>query len=196
MKSLEQEIRRNFIKSGLLLGVILTALSIFSFYFITVFTNSPILFVASPLIFSIVIPVIIVIVFCFYGRKKIGGYWNLRQATTGIFIMFLIAYAILTFGRDFVFGKLIEPNMVKKTEAAFIRASSAIREGAGANKKQLDKNVAEIKKNFENQENVSVGKTIQGMGISIIFVFLLALVFGALFKREPPLYLTQTDQQQ
>jgi hypothetical protein len=190
MDTLEQKIRETFIKNGLLLGVILLALSIFSFYFITVISNSPVLFVAAPIVFTLVIPIIVVVVICFQGRKKIGGYWTFRQATTGIFIMFLIGYFIQIAGRDLIFAKLIEPHMVEKTEAAFMNASAAIKKQPGVNQKQIDQNVVDIRKSFEDQKNVTIGKNIQDILISIIFIFVLALIFAALFKRDPPLRTT------
>jgi len=190
MDNLEQIIKTTFIKNGLWLGLLLLALSIFSFYFITEISTSPILFVAAPLVFSFVIPIALVIVYCFYGRRMIGGYWTFKQATTGIFIMFLVAYAIQTIGRDFVFARIIEPHMVEKTEQAFLKAAAIIRKQPGTNQKQMDANEADVKKNFEEQKHVTVGKTVQGIAISIIFIFVLAVIFGALFKKEPPVYST------
>jgi hypothetical protein len=193
MNDVEQRIRMHFIKNGLLLGAVLLTLSILSFYFITEINKSPVLFVAAPIIFSLVIPIITVVMFCLYGRKKIGGYWTFKQATTGIFIMFFIAYLIQTAGRDLIFAKIIEPHMIDKTEAAFINASSAIKRQPGVDQKQMDKNIADIKKNFADQKNITTGKIVQGIAVSIIFIFVLALIFGALFKRETPLYSGQID---
>jgi len=193
MDNLEQSIKKNFIRLGLWLGLGLLALNIFSFYFITEISKSPVMFVAAPLIYSFIVPIILVIVLCFYGRKKIGGYWSFKQATTGIFIMFLIAYVMLTVGRDFIFARLIEPHMIEKTEKAFLNASAIIRKQPGANQKQLDVTEADVKRNFEEQKNVTVGKVVQGIALSIIFIFVLALIFGALFKRDLPVYPASTD---
>jgi hypothetical protein len=193
MDTLEQKIKKIFIKNGLLLGAVRLGLSIVSFYFITAINTSPILFVAAPLFFSVVIPIVVVVMICLNGRKKIGGYWSFKQAVTGIFIMFFIAYIIQTVGRDLIFAKLIEPNMVEKTETAFINASSAIKKKAGVNQKQMDQNIADIKKNFDEQKNVTIGKSAQAIAISILFIFVFALIFGALFKRDAPLYDTQID---
>ena len=159
-ETLEQRIRMVFIKNGLWLGLTLILLSVASFYFITEISKSPFLFVAAPLVFSFVLPIIAVLLFCFFGRKKIGGYWSLRQATTGIFIMFAIAYIMQTIGRDYLFAKVIEPNMIEKTEKAFLNAAAIIRAQPGANQKQLDENTAEVKKNFEDQKNdTAAGKS-------------------------------------
>jgi hypothetical protein len=194
MDSLEKKIRIISVKSGLILGVILVALGILSFYYITNVSSSAIMFVLVPMLFSLIVPILVVVFICLNVRKKIGGYWNLRQATTGIFIMFFIGYVIQTAGRDFIFAKLIEPDMVQKTQDAFLRASATIKSQGGVDPKVIDKNVADIKKGFEDQKNESVGKIIQGVAISIILTFVLAVIFGALFKREPPLYATVIDE--
>jgi hypothetical protein len=193
METLEQKIRITFIKNGLWLGLILIGLSMLSFYFITVINTSPVLFVASPLIFAFIIPILVVLAFCFSGRKNIGGYWTFKQATAGIFIMFLIAYLLQTIGRDFVFARLIEPQMIEKTEKAFLSTAAIIRKQPGANQKALDKNEAEVKKNFEEQKHVTFGQVIQGMVFSILFIFVLALIFGALFKRDVPVYISRPE---
>ena len=192
MNSLEQRIRQNAVKFGLLLGAILLTLTIISFYTITRLTAAALWFIIAPILFSFIIPIVSVVLICFTVRKRIGGYWNMRQATTGIFIMFIIAYAIQTGGRDLIFAKLIEPQMVQKTEDAFLKANTFIKTQGGAKPQQIADSEIEIKKEFEDQKHVSVAGVIQGIFISIILVFVLALIFGALFKREPPLYAAPT----
>jgi hypothetical protein len=192
MNSLEQKIKQNAIKFGILLGVILLSLAIISFYTITQLTSAALWFIIAPILFSFIIPIASVVLICVTMRKRIGGYWSMRQATTGIFIMFIIAYAIQTGGRDLIFAKLVEPHMVKKTEDAFLKANTFIKTKGGANPKQIAESEVEIRKEFEDQKHVSVGGVIQGVFISIILVFVLALIFGALFKREHPGYVTAT----
>jgi hypothetical protein len=185
MNSLEQRIKINAVKSGLLLGLILTALSIFSYYFITAITTSPVLFVAGPIIFSVFIPIFLVVLFCFSDRKKIGGYWTFKQATTSIFIMFLTAYLIQFVGKDLIFNRVIAPDNVQKTQTAAINAKAAILKQRGNSQKVVDKSIAELKTDFNQQKNITVGSTIQGIVISVLFVFLFAVIFGSLFKKDP-----------
>jgi hypothetical protein len=195
MDNIEQKIKINSVKSGLILGVILLALSIFSYYFITVIAKSAMLFVAGPIFFSFIIPIVAVSFFCFNERKKIGGYWTFKQATTGIFIMFFIAYLIQLVGKDFVFDKYIEPNYVQKTQDAAINAKTAILKQQHYSQALIDKNIGDLKKDFTAQSNVTIGNVIQGVAISIIFIFLFALIFGSLFKKEPPVYATQVTEE-
>ncbi len=49
--NIEQTIKINFIKYGVILGVILLGMGIFTYYFITQITTSPVLFIAAPIIF-------------------------------------------------------------------------------------------------------------------------------------------------
>jgi hypothetical protein len=151
-------------------------------------TSSMVMIILVPILLSFVIPITLVIALCFDLRKKIGGYWNLRQATTGIFIMFFTAYVIQYVGKDLIFAKLIEPHMVEKTEEAMIAATTTMMEKAGTEQTQIDEQEAKIRKEFDDQKTMTVGKVISGIAIAIVLMFVLALVFGAMFKKEPPLY--------
>jgi len=194
MENLEQKIRKDSLISGLLLGVILLVLSIFSFYFITTMASGMMTLV-GPLLFSIIIPILLVIFFCIDVRKKIGGYWSFKQATTGIFIMLFAAYIVQTIGRDLIFGKLVEPQMVEKTQAAVMKSTTDMLEKSGASQESIDKKTADIQQQFQSQMNPTVGKIIQGYAITIIFIFVFALIFGAIFKKEIPKYLLTSDDE-
>jgi len=185
MENLNQQIRKNAITSGLILGLITLVLGIFSFYFITGMTTSFAMIIGAPIIFSIIIPIVMVILFCIDMRKKIGGYWIFKQAVTGIFIMFLVAYAVQTVGMNFIFAKVIEPNMVQKTQDAMTNATTAMLEKTGADQATIDSKIADVQKQFDSQKNVSIAKTIEGIAISIILMFVVALIFAAIFKKDP-----------
>jgi hypothetical protein len=188
METLDQKIRKQSFQYGLILGAILLVLGIFSFYFIIGMTSSFWLVIFGPFIFSIILPIIVVVFFCLDIRKKVGGYWSFKQATTGIFIMFFMAYMVQFIGRDMIFAKLIEPNMVQKTQEAVMNATTAMLEKTGADQAQIDDKKASIQKQFDQQTNVTVGKVIQGIAITIILIFVLALIFGAIVKKDPPLF--------
>jgi Protein of unknown function (DUF4199) len=192
--SLEQEIKVNGVKNGLLLGLILTTLSILSFYFITT-TKSATLFVAAPIIFSLFVPVFFVVIFCFNMRKKIGGYWTFKQATTGIFVMFITAYLIQFIGKDLIFDRVIRPDNVQMTQNAAINAKATLMKQRGDNQKLIDKSTADLKKDFSQQNNVTIGGIIQGMIFSVLFIFVFALIFGSLFKKDGPVYATPLDEE-
>jgi len=189
MNDIEQKIKTNGVKNGLILGLVITALSIASYYLITT-TTSPLMFVGAPVLFSVFIPIFTVIFLAFKARKDIGGYWTFKQATTGIFVMFLVAFAFNYLGKELIFDKLVEPNNAVKVQAAAVNAKIAILKERHASQELIDKNVAELKKDF-SQASPSIGNAITGIVISILFVFILALLFGALFKKDPPAYAPQ-----
>lgn len=191
MENLDSSIKKNALNDGLILGVISFIIGLITFYSMIAIDTTFWLIIVIPILFSVIIPIGLAIYFTINLRKKVGGYWSFRQATTGIFIMFIIALAIQTVGRDLLFVKLIEPDMAKKTQDAVIRASTAMMERSGAAQEKIDESIANTEKQFESQINPSFGQIVQSIGTSIIFVFILALLFGAFFKRNPPLYIDE-----
>ncbi len=181
-------IRITGLKYGFVLGVVLLAISIISFYVTLSFATKPVLFIMTPVAFTFILPIIAVILICFRFRKRIGGYWVIKQATSGIFIMFLVTYGIQTIGHDFIFAKLIEPNMSEKTVAATNTAANKMKKSPKVDKRKIDDNLAQITKNLELQKNITVFQVVSGFAINIILIFVFALIFGALFKRDPPIF--------
>src|SRR5579871_5515085 len=103
MSQLENTIRRVSAIKGLLLGAVLLAVSILSYYVLVYYaTQNAWLIIFSTVIFSVVIPIIVVLIFCFDLRKSVGGYWTFKQAVTGIFIMLAVNYVIQVMGKDVV----------------------------------------------------------------------------------------------
>ena len=150
--NVDRKLRIDAIIKGFILGLIMTAFSIFSFYFITALTEKMDLIVAGPYIFSIILPIVVTVLFALNMRKKIGGFWTFRQAVTGIFMMFLISYAIVSIGRDLIFGKLIEPNMAQKTEVVMIKVRSQALKSSGASDKEINNQLVELRKEFDTQK--------------------------------------------
>jgi hypothetical protein len=118
-------------------------------------------------------------------RKEIGGFWVFKQAVTGIFIMFFVANLLSFIGRDLLFAKVIEPNMVENMKTAMVNSVSAMLEQSGQEQSEIDKKIDEINQQFEKQKNPTIGSIIQSQLIAIIFLFVMALIFGAIFKRDP-----------
>ena len=186
MENLDSSIKKNALNNGLLLGVISFILGLVSFYSL-ISVSSSWLVIMIPIFFSVIVPIALAVYFSFDLRKKVGGFWTFRQATTGLFIMFIVSFAIQTVATDLIFVKLIEPDMAKKTQDAVIRSTTSMLESAGTPQDQIDEKIEATEKQFESQKNPTIGKRIQGIAISIILAFVLALIFGAFFKRNPPL---------
>ncbi len=185
MENLDKQIKKQSINFGLVLGVISLTLSILTYYLIINSTSSMVFIIAGPIILSFIIPIVLVVLLCLDFRKKIGGFWVFKQAVTGFFIMFLIAFAIKTVGNDLIFAKFIEPNMFQKTQSAMMEATVSMLEKSGAEQTVIDDKKQEIEKQLNEQKTIGTGKIILDYGISILFIFVLALIFGAIFKKNP-----------
>jgi len=186
--TIDKKIKVNGIKSGFILGAIISALSIFYFYYVTSLVKSAILLVAGPVFFYLFIPIFAIVFLCFDARKRVGGYWSARQATTGIFIMFAIAYFIYLIAVNLIFYKVVEPDYLHKTQVASVAARTNFMKQNGADQKTIDKTIAEMNKSISNQGDVTIGSTVLWIGIYIMFIFIFALIFGSLFKKDPPVY--------
>lgn len=187
----DSTVRKSAVTSGLILGVVSSVLSILSFYFTTTMTSSMWLIIFSPLIFSIIIPIVIAVFLIIDLRKKIGGFWSFKQATTGAFIMFIISSIVSFLLVSLLFAKVIEPNMINKSQDAMVNAVTAMMEKTNAPQESVDKAIADINKKFDEQRETGAAKVVMGLGIMVIISFILALIFGAIFKKEPPKYIVQ-----
>ena len=176
-------------KNGIGLGLIALVLGVISAYLLVSTTSMMGVFLI-PIGIGVIIPIVVAVFFCIDLRKKIGGFWNLRQATSGIFIMFLVAYVLSTVG-NLAFTKLIEPDMSSRIQSTVIDATSSMMKSQGMEQEAIDKKVDEMNADFEKKTQGTVMQTIQGHVIGVIIVFVFALLFGAIFKKERPLSLIE-----
>jgi len=183
-KSIDSQIRKSGFVRGLFLGCIVLALSIASYYFIVNIVKEPWEDLLVPYILSMIIPLLLIVFFALTIRKKLGGYWSFKQAVTGTFIVIFTSYIILTIGRDFIFAKVIEPDMIQKLETAMLNSSTTMYKKQGFSQAQINSQIAERKQGFEGQKTVSTGTIIQNFIINTMLLFVLAIVLAALLKRE------------
>ncbi|RYY33129.1 MAG: DUF4199 domain-containing protein [Sphingobacteriaceae bacterium] len=185
----DSTVRKAAVAPGLILGVVSSFLGIFSFYFTTTMTASMWLIIFSPLIFSLIIPIVVAIFLIKDLRKKIGGFWSFKQATSGSFVVFLVSFAISFIVVNLLFAKVIEPDMIAKSRDATVNSVTAMMEQANAPQESIDKSIADIDKKFDEQKEVTIVSSLKSIGIAIIVLFIISLIFGAIFKKEPPKYI-------
>ena len=183
-EEIDRKIKKQGLIKGLFLGGILSVLSVLFFYFMILIAKSAVTITIGSVLFTYILPIGISILFCNALRRKIGGFWSLRQATTGIFIMFFASYLIVYTVKDQVFAKIIEPDMAHKTETAMLNALNKLKAGNPESKKEADAKIAEMQKAFEGEKSITIGQQIQALAITIIFLFVLSIVFAAFFKNE------------
>ncbi|WP_299287053.1 DUF4199 domain-containing protein [uncultured Mucilaginibacter sp.] len=187
MQDLNRQIRIQGAIYGGVLGVLILVLHIAS-YLVMVKVSTPLWVTAfSPLIFTNVLPIIAAVLLCLNLREKIGGYWHFRQAASGIFVMFLVSYLIFFFG-FLLFSKVIEPatdlNLENKIEAT----KAAIRQQQGVSLQHIQEETKGLRKDFTDRQNSGVWGFVQSFGIVVVLLFLASMIFGALFKNDPPVY--------
>jgi hypothetical protein len=185
---INSQLKKYSLRNGLLLGLVLLAFNIISFYLITTIIKSPIGVIGVPYLFSIILPIPFAIIACLNLRIMIKWSWNFRIATAGIFIMFVAAFLVISIGRDIVFARLIEPQMNTKVENVILAATPVALKKSGATPQQIVAKQKEIKEQFAAQDKVTIGQKIESQVISLIFIFIMALIFGSLFKKPAPGY--------
>lgn len=183
MQDLNRLIRSKGIIYGGVLGVIILVLHIFSYY-LMVKISTPLWVTAfSPLIFTNITPIIAAVLLCLRFREKIGGYWHLRQATSGIFVIFLTSYLIFFFG-FLLFSKVIEPETDINLQNKIESVKAAIRKGQGVNQQHINEETKGLRKDYIDRQKSGVWGFVQSFGIVVLLLFLASLIFGALFKNE------------
>jgi hypothetical protein len=180
--TLDQTVRKSGFKAGLILGLVTTFLNILSFYIITSPSVSAPVFIVAPILLRAFIPMFVVLYLCFAVRKNVGGLWTFKQATTGIFIMLMVAYLFNLAGKDLVFDKVIEPNGIGKTQTAAVNAKAGNMKEKGVSQDKIDASIAEMKKDFSQKDNFSIGSFITENAFIVLFLFVFAVIFASLIR--------------
>jgi hypothetical protein len=115
-------------------------------------------------------------------RKKIGGLWTFKQATTGIFIMLFAAYLINMLGDDLLFDRVIEPNAIEKLQRGAVNERIGAMKERGYSQDKIDKSLADMKKDLVDKGGFSITKFITDKVFHILFLFVIALIFASLIR--------------
>jgi hypothetical protein len=175
-------IRKDSLINGLILGVVLLVIDIITLYILA--NSQSIAVIALSYLFGyLIIPLFAAVVLIKKLREKIGGYWSFRQATSGIFIMLLSAY-ILSASLSFAFIRHIEPTITLKAKDNFVNVFSNFMNKIDADTDKIDETVENIEKQFDSMTEISVSSVLSNLLSSIIVLFIAALIFAAIFKRE------------
>lgn len=184
-------VRKEGARSGISLGIIITVISILGLY-IAVSLSSFWMITVVPFLLNMLLPLIIAIFFVIALRKKVGGYWSFKQALTGTFVMFLVALVISSVV-SLAFEKLVEPDIRERMALNIRNATVEFMEGQGLGDDQIDAATAGMDESLAQMSEGGIGTQIQGFFISLIVLFVVALIFAAIFKREKPVFITDND---
>ena len=124
---------------------------------------------------------------CLDLRKRAGGYWNFREALSHIFLMFF-AQAVIVFFFTIIFAKFIEPSFVDKMKVISQNTTEQMLEKMGMDQDKIDEALKESEKQIEKQFDPGIKEIFIGIGTVAIMYFIGALIFAAIFKKDPPVF--------
>lgn len=183
MQELNRKIRIKGAQYGAILGASIFLLNLFS-YFLMTKVSTPLWMTAfSPLIFTNILPIVIAILLCLRLREKIGGYWTLRQAASGVFMMFFTSYFLFFFSM-ILYSKVIDPAMGVNIENKIEVVKAAIRRNQQTSEQHIHEETTALRKDFNERQKSGTWGYVQSFGIVVLLLFLASLIFGALFKNE------------
>ena len=182
----QREMQKKAALSGLLFGVILLCIGIPALYVIAQASSMAVV-IGSPVLLSFIVPILLAVFFCISLRKQVGGYWSFREATGGIFVLFITAYLLYSAGSH-VHTHYIDKKIAQEVKENVLNVTTTFASKQNIPAEELDEKIDEMKENMEEEKNPSTGKLIQSVLFSIIILFIGALLFAAIFKKEEPLF--------
>lgn len=128
-------------------------------------------------------------------RKEIGGFWTYREAISAIFVLF-ITPSIILFFFSILFGKWIEPGYYQKVSEAALNATTELMEKITTDQELIDKTIAETEIALEKQLNPSFIDIVKSLGFSVLVYFIASLIWAAIFKKDRPVFLTESEREE
>jgi hypothetical protein len=185
MENLNLAIRKEGALRGLLLGVILLLVDILTIYYLANWAQSFLVtfIVLYPLHYIIIFG--LALVFIKSMRDKIGKYWNLRQAITGIFIMLFITSVIWNNG-VMVFSGVINPSLAEKAHVATVKAREGAMQSTHRPAAEIKVESDKMNQTYAANRSITAGSFIRSLFTTIILLFAVSFVLGVLFKKEKP----------
>ncbi|WP_342647274.1 DUF4199 family protein [Mucilaginibacter sp. CSA2-8R] len=185
MENLDKAVRYQGALRGLLFGGLMLLVDILKLWYLAYSAGSPLV------TFIILYPVYYIILFAasllFINslRNKIGRYWSLKQAITGIFIMLFITGIIWNNGLN-LFSAKIAPVMADTAHVELVEARKKAMESSKLAPEKVNIEVAQMNAAFAASKQFSITNFFRSLLVSTILVFAISAMLGTLFKREKP----------
>jgi hypothetical protein len=144
---------------------------------------------------SMVVSILIYVFFTIDLRKKIGGFWNFREALKGIFLMAFVAgllYSVV----NYAFYNFVEPQAYEKVAGYMEAGTSKTLENMGMEQDQIDEAISKQMEGIKEQYNPTVGQFFKNLGIAVLVQFVMSLIFAAIFKKEEPIFASAIEEEQ
>ena len=185
MENLNKAVRYQGAMRGLLFGGLMLLIDILKLWYLAHVAGSPLV------TFIILYPVYYIILFAaslFFIKSlqnKIGSYWTLKQAISGIFIMLFVTGIIWNNGLA-LFSAKIAPGMAEKAHVELVEARKKAMESSKLAPEKVKTEVAQMDEAYAASKQISIINFFRSLLISTILVFAVSALLGALFKREKP----------
>lgn len=175
-------------KHGLILGIAMFILGIALLFLIQGADSFMVMVIVYPLILLVIFPIIVSVFLCINLRKSIGGYWTFKQALKSIFIVFFVGW-LVSFGLNLIYTKVIDTTSTERMQEHIKERTLVFMKNQNVDEDKLNEESAKMDEQFAKQNEFTAKSVFKNItiGISIIFVF--ALIFAAIFKRERPVRL-------
>jgi len=183
MEDINAAVRKEGAIRGVLFGLIMLTIDILKLYYLAYWAKAPLttFIVLYPVYYILLFGIAL---FFINGlRIKIGRYWTLKQAITGIFILLFISSVIWNNGLALFSGK-INPEVAQKAHVGFVETRKAAMLSQKQPIDKVNKEVKSMNDNFSTGSNFTIASFFRSLFISIILVFAVSVLLGALFKRE------------
>ena len=143
-------------------------------------------------IVQIIIGVGLAVYFTLQIRRQIGGFWTFREAISSIFVLFILPSVIVMLF-SIAFGKWIDPTYNDFIKESTLNMTTELLEKVSTDQEMIDKTIEETELALDKQLNPSFVDVLKSLASSVLMYFIIALIWAAIFKRDRPIFLTQSE---
>ncbi|KQN35966.1 hypothetical protein ASE92_07440 [Pedobacter sp. Leaf41] len=182
----QPKVYEEIFKSGLILGLAMFVLGIALLFLMQTANSFWTMVIIYPLVFLVVGPIVLSVFVLKNLRKNIGGYWTFKQALKSIFIVFLVGW-LASFSLNLLYTKVIDPSATEKMQEHIKDTTLIFMKNQGTEQEKLDEEGKKMDEQFAKQNELTPQSVFKNITIAISIIFVFALIFAAIFKREKPL---------
>jgi hypothetical protein len=168
---------RQSLIAGITSGLIFSVFSFGTYYSgINSFFSFSIIYKFLPVV------AIMVIIFGFNLRKRLGGFISFKEALQFALVSYLV-YEIFAAIVTYLLFVVIDPQLTQKLKEAGTEFSMKILKSAGAPREEMDKTLANMKK---QQETTGYKNIWLGLGTNLVLDFIISMLVAVIVKKEQP----------
>lgn len=166
------------VKFGIVTGLVMAVMATLNYQF---FTGT----YGIMMGFTVVSFIISMVLFYMTGvqqRKALGGFIDIKQAFSAIFVAILISLTI-AFIYNFIYVKFIDPDVIDRIS----NTSVEFAEKMGAPQEKLDQIAEQIEQ--QKAEGQGIGKQLLGFLSQVVIYSIFGFIIAAIVKRRRPEHL-------